>query len=105
MQKRYNEEKLIEEMKFQMRKKLEQETKYTDKAEGGKLNKKDLATNEKLPKLVITKFKGAHLDWTRFWNQFEAEIDTANIPQITKFSYLKEMLQPNVRPSIDSLSF
>ena len=90
MQKQYNEEKLIEEMKFQMRKKLEQETKDTDKTEDDKLNKKDFATNAKLPKLVIIKFKGTHLDWTRLWNQFEAEIDTANIPQITKFSYLKE---------------
>ena len=88
-----------------MKKKLEQETKDTYKTKGDKSNKKDLATNAKLPKLVITKFKGTHLDWTRFWNQFEAEIDTANIPQITKFSYLKEMLRQNVRSSIDSLLF
>ena len=44
MQKQYNEEKLIEEMKFQMRKKLEQETKETGKTEDDKLNKKDFAT-------------------------------------------------------------
>ena len=44
MQKQYNEEKLIEEMKFQMCKKLEQETKETGKTEDDKLNKKDLAT-------------------------------------------------------------
>jgi len=25
----------------------------------------------KLPKLVITKFQGTHLDWKRFWEQFE----------------------------------
>ena len=69
MQKQYDEENLIEEMKFQMHKKLEQETKDKDKTEDDKLNKKDLATYAKLPKLVITKFKGTHLDWTRFWNQ------------------------------------
>ena len=83
-------------MKFQMRKKLEQEAKVRDKTVDEKLNKRDLATNVKLPKLVITKFIGTHLDWTRFWNQFEAEINTTNIPQITKFSYLKEMVHPNV---------
>ena len=66
MQKRYNEEKLIQEMKFQTRKKLEQEAKDTGKTEDDKLNKKEHATNAKLPKLVITKFKGTHLDWTRF---------------------------------------
>ena len=86
MEKRYNEEKQIEDMKFQMRKKLEQGTKDTDGTEDDKLNKKDLANNAGLPKLVITKFKAIHLDWTRFWNQFEAEIDSANIPRITKFS-------------------
>ena len=34
------------------------------------------AANTKLLKLVITKFNGTHIDWLRFWNQFEAEIDT-----------------------------
>ena len=29
----------------------------------------------KLPRLEIIKFKGNHLDWTRFWTQFETEID------------------------------
>ena len=105
MQERYNEEKLIEEMKFQMCKKLEQETKDSGKTKDHELNTKELATNAKLPKLVITKFKGTHLDRTRFWNQFEAEIDTANIPQITMFSYLKEMLHPNVGSGINNLPF
>ena len=86
MQKRYNEEKLIEDIKLQVRKKLKQDTKDTGKTEDNKSYAKDLATNTKLQKLVIIKFKGTHLDWTRFWNQFEAGIDTANIPQITKFS-------------------
>ena len=78
-------------MKFQMCEKLVQEAKDTDRTEDDKLHENDLATNAKLPKLIITKFKGTHLDWKRFWNQFKAEIDSANIPQITKFSYLKEM--------------
>ena len=34
------------------------------------------AANTKLPKPVITKFNGTHVDWLRFWNQFEAAIDT-----------------------------
>ena len=36
-----------------MRKKLEQETKDKGKTEDDKLNTKDLATNAKLPKLVV----------------------------------------------------
>ena len=57
----------------------------------------------KLPKLVITKFQGTYLDWIRFWNQFETEIDKANLTQVAKFSYLKELLVPSVfaRPSMD----
>lgn len=62
-------------------------------------------TKAKLPKLVITKFKGTYLDWTRFWAQFHTEIDKSNIPQVTKFSYLKELLATNVRVLVDGLPF
>ena len=43
------------------------------------------------------------MDWYRFWNQFQAEIDNASIDSVTKFSYLKELLLPKVRLSIDGL--
>ena len=54
---------------------------------------------------MITKFQGTHLDWQRFWGQFEAEIDKPNIGQLAKFSYLKELLVPKVRAVIDGLPF
>ena len=41
----------------------------------------------------------------RFWNQFETEIDKANLTQVAKFSYLKELLVPSVRASVDGLPF
>ena len=53
---------------------------------------------------MITKFEGTHLDWFRFWNQFEAEIDKVEISAISKFSYLKEFLVPKVRALIDGHS-
>ena len=60
---RIEEELKIEEMKLEMKKKNED---------------KDIIVNRniqvKLPKLVITKFEGTHLDWFRFWNQFETEL-------------------------------
>ena len=59
----------------------------------------------KLPKLVIPKFEGTHLDWMRFWNQLETEIEKANLTQVAKFSYLKELLVPSVRASVDGLPF
>jgi hypothetical protein len=59
----------------------------------------------KLPKLVITKFNGTHQDWSRFWNQFEAEIDKSKAAAITTFSYLKELVESKVRSCIDGLPF
>ena len=84
----------IEETKLEMKKKNENQ---------------DIIVNGniqvKLPKLVITKFEGIHLDWFRFWNQFDTEIDKVEISAISKFSYLKEFLVTKVRPLIDGLPF
>ena len=55
----------------------------------------------KLPKLIISKFQGTHLDWIRFWSQFETEIDKSTINQVAKFSYLRELLVPSARVLID----
>ena len=63
------------------------------------------ASAAKLPKLVITKFNGTPQDWLRFWNQFEAEIDKSQVAAVTKFSYLKELVEPKVRNAIDGLPF
>ena len=88
------EELKIEEMKLDMKKKNED---------------KDIIVNSniqvKLSKLAITKFEGTHLDWFRFWNQFETEIDKVEISAISKFSYLKEFLVPKLRALIDGLPF
>ena len=60
--------------------------KHFEKKEGKKKDPK-----AKLPKLVISKFEGTALDWFRFWNQFETEIDQQDrISPVTKYSYLKE---------------
>lgn len=59
----------------------------------------------KLPKLVISKFSGELTDWPRFWNQFEAEIDLSEVAAVTKFSYLKELVNPKVKTAIDGLPF
>ena len=45
----------------------------------------------KLPKLVITPFQANHLDWLRFWNEFNAEIEKSALPAVSKFSHLKEL--------------
>ena len=55
------------------------------------------------PKLIISKFEGTHLDWYRFWGQFEVGIDGTNTPQVIKFSHLKELLPPRIRLLVDGL--
>lgn len=96
--------KYEEETRFE-KEKLEQRLKYKKQIEVSRKdqNKNDKSINAKLPKLVITKFKGMHTDWLRFWNQFKAEIDSFNISPITKFSYIKELVDPKVRSMIDAL--
>jgi hypothetical protein len=49
----------------------------------------------RLPKLKITKFNGKPHDWVRFSGQFEAMVDSLNVPAITKFSHLKELVEPH----------
>ena len=36
-----------------------------------------------------------------FWNNFEVELDKADLPAETKFAYLKELVEPSVRKGID----
>ena len=57
----------------------------------------------KLPKLQITKFSGTYEAWLPFWNRFQAEIDKTKLSSVTKFAYLKELVDPKVRAEIDGL--
>ena len=65
-----------------------------------------MAINEvKMRKLVITKFDGTPQDWVRFWGQFETQIDKSSTPEVTQFSYLKELVDLKVRNLIDGPPF
>jgi hypothetical protein len=52
---------------------------------------------------VISKFNGNYTDWRRFWEQYEAGNGATDISNVTKFSYLKELLEPKVRALVDGL--
>ena len=83
---------------------LEMRAKFNDVKE----NATKLANEKprvKLPKLQITAFDGKLENWLGFWNKFEAEVDTINMPTVTKFAYLKEMVEPKVLFAIDGLPF
>ena len=59
----------------------------------------------KLPKLSITKFNGKVEDWLPFWGKFKSEIDSSHLAKLTKFGYLKELLEKHVRNDIEGLPF
>ena len=55
----------------------------------------------KLPKLVISRFGGSFTEWPKFWGHFTEAIDKSSIAAITKFTYLLELLEPNVKRSVE----
>ena len=72
---------------------LQQQMKFEKARESNVENSKEnLVKNVKLPKLSITKFNGKFSEWLSFWNTFEAEIVSTNLPSASKFGYLKELL-------------
>ena len=48
----------------------------------------------KLQKLVITCLKGSLHAWLPFWSQSTDEIDSTDVADVMKFSYLKELVKP-----------
>ena len=59
----------------------------------------------KLPKLMMTKFDSTYMDWPQFWGQFTEAIDKTGVQLITKFSYLRELLDVKVKRAIEALPF
>ena len=100
-EKQFEKELQFEEEIYEKR--LHLEKKFAEDSKGYATSHAQKVVNSKLPKLVITPFNGTHANWLRFWNQFEAEIDSTQIPTVTKFSYLKELVKKKVRT--DGLPF
>ena len=67
------------------------------------LEKEGRSTTAKLPKLIITPFKGTPTDWVRFENMFITQVHNKSISPEEKFGYLLEMVNPNVRAKIANL--
>ena len=91
-----------EELEFE-KLKLEQKAKIQQTEQAA--TKPASKSNLKMPKLIITKYDGTYEKWLSFWNKFEAEIDSSDLPVVTKFAHLKELLESNVCESIDGLPF
>ena len=100
---RLNEQR-EEELYFEKRK-LEQQASLGSNVDKAANPEQAKVSSVKMPKLIISKYDGSYERWLSFWNKFEAEIDNTTLPAITKFSYLKELLEPKVCDEIDGLPF
>jgi len=69
----------------------------------GNLNAETPVSQAKLPKLVITKFNGTYADWPRFWGQYSESIGKSSVPPVSKFTYLRELLDARVRKTVEAL--
>ena len=90
-----------EELKFQ-KLKIEEKAKTVSIHVSEKAAAK---SHVRMPKLVISAYDGTYEKWLSFWNKFEAEIDSSDLPAVTKFAHLKELLRSDVCELIDGLPF
>ena len=61
-------------------------------------------TGVKLPKIDLPKFAGDVLKWQSFWEVFKASVHDADLPDVTKFSYLRSLLVGEAATCISGLS-
>ena len=60
---------------------------------------------EKLPKLVLPKFRGDITTWMGFWNSFKSAVhDNASLSKIDKFNYLRSLLEGAASRAIQGLA-
>ena len=65
---------------------------------------KSTSFEAKLPKMELPKFSGNVHDYMSFWEQFEEAVNKKNIPDVTKFSYLRRLLDGEAKAAISGLS-
>ncbi|XP_063532113.1 uncharacterized protein LOC134742857 [Cydia strobilella] len=58
----------------------------------------------RLPKLQLPVYSGDVLAWCEFWDVFRSNIDSRNLPEVDKLSYLKTSVAGDAKKAIDGLS-
>ena len=58
----------------------------------------------KLPKLNLPCFGGDVREWTSFWEQCKTAIDDSGLPDVSKFTYLRSLLNSDAKQCIEGLS-
>ncbi|KZR95483.1 Uncharacterized protein APZ42_010778, partial [Daphnia magna] len=57
----------------------------------------------RLPQRQIKHFKGDILEWTSFWESFNASIHSSTMSDVQKFDYLKEYLKGEAYLCVENL--
>ncbi|XP_047998661.1 uncharacterized protein LOC125236018 [Leguminivora glycinivorella] len=57
----------------------------------------------RLPKLQLQVYNGDVLSWCEFWDSFSSNIDSRNLPDVDKLSYLKTSVTGDAKKAIDGL--
>ena len=73
------------------------ELKLDNEKKTAEVIKTQKAEGAKLPKLKITRLNGMYQAW------LPMEVNSADLAPVSKFTYLKELLKPKIRVSIDDL--
>ena len=58
----------------------------------------------RLPKLELPHVGGNPLEWTAFWDQFSAMVDDMDMTDITKFVYLRSLLDRETKATVEGLT-
>jgi hypothetical protein len=63
----------------------------------------EVAQATRLPQRQIRHFRGDILEWTSFWESFNAAIHSSSLTTVRKFDYLKEYLKGEARLFVENL--
>ena len=62
------------------------------------------ALETRLPKMDLPKFSGNVHEYTSFWEQFAEGVHNKRIPDVSKFSYLRSLLEGDAKAAVSGLS-
>lgn len=58
----------------------------------------------KLPKLSLPTFSGDVREWSLFWESFQACVHQTDLPEVSKLSYLRSLVQGEARSALSGLA-
>ena len=58
----------------------------------------------KLPKIELMKFSGDIMEWQSFWENFQSNVDSQDMEDCDKFSYLQSVLEGDAKKTIEGLA-